>query len=292
MGVRSRGLWVDLCYVPNAHGLVALAQRSCDTVRVAPAESIFRAIQSHRPQFVCVEYDYPDTKRLRILTQIVCKYPALPLLMLTEFHSEALAIWAFRSGVWDYRVKPITADTLARLLAGLAEASWKRDLSGQVHDPFPRDLIAPSGHLRRPLTAAQRTAAAAAYIIEHYAEPVPIGYVAELCHLSESGFSRAFHREHGVSFRRFLLLYRIAKARDFLAEPHASVSEIAFAVGFNDLSFFGRMFRRIVGVPATRYQKNGWSSQQAPGPGVAGTPCAEAFQPDAASVRTGRSTFH
>jgi AraC-like DNA-binding protein len=75
--------------------------------------------------------------------------------------------------------------------------------------------------------------------------------MARICHLSESEFSRVFHHEHGVSFRRFLVNYRIAIARDFLSEPHASVSQVAYAVGFNDLSHFGRMFRRLVGEPAT-----------------------------------------
>ncbi|MGH8214364.1 MAG: helix-turn-helix domain-containing protein, partial [Rhodanobacteraceae bacterium] len=52
-----------------------------------------------------------------------------------------------------------------------------------------------------------------------------------------------------------LLNYRIAMARDFLAEPSASISQVAYAVGFNDLSHFGRMFRRLVGEPATRYHQ-------------------------------------
>ncbi|MDN5850706.1 MAG: helix-turn-helix domain-containing protein, partial [Nitrococcus sp.] len=39
------------------------------------------------------------------------------------------------------------------------------------------------------------------------------------------------------------------------AAPHASVSQVAYAVGFNDLSYFGRMFRQLVGEPATCYQQ-------------------------------------
>jgi transcriptional regulator GlxA family with amidase domain len=75
------------------------------------------------------------------------------------------------------------------------------------------------------------------------------------CDLSKLEFGRVFHHEHSVSFRRFLLSCRIAMARDFLAEPHASVSQVAYAVGFNDLSHFGRMFRRLVGEPTTRYHQ-------------------------------------
>jgi AraC-like DNA-binding protein len=193
--------------------------------------------------------------RLRAIPLILRNFPGLPVLMLTEYHSEALAVWALRHRVWDYRVKPVTDETLSRLIGVLTDFTASTQPYAPHAGDFPSDLIAPSGHLRRPLAAAERTAPAVGFISEHYAEAFTIGTVARLCHLSESEFSRTFHREHGVSFRRFLLNYRIAMARDFLAEPHTSVSQIAYAVGFNDLSHFGRMFRRLVGEPATRYQR-------------------------------------
>jgi AraC-like DNA-binding protein/CheY-like chemotaxis protein len=252
----SRAVWIDFCRMPHAHGLFVDAQADCDIVRITMTEAIASAVRGHRPHFICIEYDYPDQTRLRAVPLTRRQFPALPLLMLTEFHSEALAVWAFRSRVWDYRVKPIDERTLAQLIDAAACASRTAADDGWVVRPFPSDLIAPTGHLRRPLIAAPHTAPAVAYISEHYAEACRIETIARLCHLSESGFSRLFHREQGVSFRRFLLQYRIARARDFLAEPQASVSQVAYAVGFNDLSHFGRVFRRIVGVPATHYQRN------------------------------------
>lgn len=251
-----RAVWIDFCRVPQRHGLFLDVQRDCAVLRITQPEAIPAAIHGHRPHFICIEYDYPDRARLRSVLRVRREFPTLPLLMLTEFHSEALAVWAFRSRVWDYRVKPVDEHTLARLIHAIAQASRAARDDGWLAEPFPPDLIAPAGHLCRPLVAAPHTAAAVAWISEHYAEACRIELIAGLCHLSESEFSRVFHREHGISFRRFLLQYRIAKARDFLAEPHSSVSEVAYAVGFNDLSHFGRMFRRIVGMPATRYQRN------------------------------------
>lgn len=77
-------------------------------------------------------------------------------------------------------------------------------------------------------------------------------------------------------YLRFLLHYRIDRAREFLAEPLASVSQVAYEVGFNDLSYFGRVFRRIVGVPASHFQ------QRLQAQAVAAVPaCAESFQSSA-----------
>ena len=255
MGI-PRAVWVDVCRVPRQHSLFLNAQQDCDVLRVTLPEAISAAVRSHRAQCLCIEYDYPDQAHLRTVPSVKREFPALPLLMLTEFHSEALAVWAFRSRVWDYRVKPIDRKTLARLVDAMAHAGGTVRDDGWRAAPFPHDLIAPAGHLRRPLIAAPHTTAAVTWISEHYSEACRIETIAELCHLSESEFSRVFHREHSISFRRFLLNYRIAKARDFLAEPQASVSQVAYAVGFNDLSQFGRMFRRIVGMPATHYQRH------------------------------------
>lgn len=249
-----RAVWFDFCYLPHPWGLFRDVQQSTDVLRVTAPARIHTAVREHCPHFACIEFDYPNAACLQSVTRIRHTYPALPLLMLTEYHSEALAIWAFRSGVWDYRVKPIAARTLHHIVEVLHEAV--RGRRGRLcPGSLPDELIAPAGHLRRPLGTSLRTAEALAYVGEHYGEAVHIETVAALCHLSVSEFSRTFHRENDATFRRFLLRYPIGKAREFLREPHTSVSEVAYAVGFNDLSQFGRMFRGVTGMTASDYQR-------------------------------------
>ena len=266
-------LWLDFCRLPRPPGTGLDAAWGDGFLRITAPAAIGPAMQAHRPPFVCVEFDYPDLPRLRVVTQLRRAFSSLPLLMLTEYHSEALALWAFRSGVWDYRVKPIAAHTLARLIETL-NAVARGTATRPVPGALPDDLIAPVGHLRQPLISSLRTAAALAYVGEHYGEAMHVDVLADLCHLSISAFSRAFHRDQGMSFRRFLLHFRIERAREFLCEPHTSVSEIAYSVGFNDLSQFGRMFRRIVGMKASDYPLH-------PAPAAAGSPPGRSLTPPA-----------
>lgn len=254
MSSVARLLWVDLCRVPSQYNLCTDAQRHCDVKRVTAAESIGPAVVEYRPQLVCIEFDYPTHRHLQVVPMITRRYPKLSVLMVTDFHSEALAIWAFRSGVLDYRVKPIDESTFARLLDAMARARPESGSDLYVRR-LPSDLIAPAGHLRRPYPATPRTSAAVAYISEHFADPISLQDVAQLCHLSTSEFCRLFHREQGMPFRRFLLKFRINRACEFMVEPISSVSEVAYAVGFNDLSYFGRAFRQMVGVSAKQYQR-------------------------------------
>ena len=72
-----------------------------------------------------------------------------------------------------------------------------------------------------------------------------IGEVAQLCGLGPFQFSRAFKHDLGTTFREFLIQRRINHALQLFGNPKASVTEVAFAAGFNDLSYFARVFRRF-----------------------------------------------
>jgi len=68
-------------------------------------------------------------------------------------------------------------------------------------------------------------------------------------------FMQRHARSLDLDHRDFLLRSRVAKAWELLASPRVTVSEVAFAVGFNDLSYFTRIFRRYTGVSASEYRK-------------------------------------
>jgi AraC-like DNA-binding protein len=77
-----------------------------------------------------------------------------------------------------------------------------------------------------------------------------LGAVAARQHLTPRYIQRLFERE-GTTFSEFVLGERLARARSLLADPrhgNHTISTIAFEVGFNDLSYFNRTFRRRYGM--------------------------------------------
>jgi AraC-like DNA-binding protein len=91
------------------------------------------------------------------------------------------------------------------------------------------------------------------------AEPGALG-LAELAAsvgLSPFHFLRLFKRETGVTPHRFLVQTRIRRAIALLRETSRPVTDIAFDVGFGDLSNFIHAFRREVGVSPRRYRQSG-----------------------------------
>ncbi|WP_419804307.1 AraC family transcriptional regulator [Terriglobus sp.] len=83
--------------------------------------------------------------------------------------------------------------------------------------------------------------------------------VAELAKqrgVSRSRFAARFRNTVGVSPIRYLLDWRITLAKDELRKGARSISEIAFAVGFQSISAFSTAFSRTVGCPPKQYAKN------------------------------------
>jgi len=93
------------------------------------------------------------------------------------------------------------------------------------------------------------------YVHTNAARPVPEREVAELVGLTPSAFSRFFRRAFGKPFVRYLSDLRVSHACRLLADGDRSVTEIAFDVGFRNLSNFNRRFLRAQGMTPTSYRR-------------------------------------
>ena len=116
-----------------------------------------------------------------------------------------------------------------------------------------REAGAPPPVLQRCASQA-RTAPAVAHVAAHFAGKIALDQAAALCRLSPTQFCRLFKMEQSVSFAQFLLRFRLERAGERLAHPDVMVKEVAYAVGFNDLSYFARAFRRQFGVCPRQFQ--------------------------------------
>lgn len=118
---------------------------------------------------------------------------------------------------------------------------------------------------RCPLNAAafpmefmdQRLPALLAWVDEHADfSDLTQAAAAEHVHLSPQAFCRYFRHRLGRSFRQYVNELRVARACSKLLHTEASVSEVAFETGFNNLANFNRRFREIAGCTPTEYRRS------------------------------------
>jgi AraC-like DNA-binding protein/ligand-binding sensor protein len=92
------------------------------------------------------------------------------------------------------------------------------------------------------------------YIQEHQTENLRLGHVARACNTSTFYFCKMFKKVTGINFTDYLSRVRIEKSKNLLLNPNLRVSEIAFEVGFQSLTHFNRVFKKILGQSPTEYR--------------------------------------
>jgi AraC-like DNA-binding protein len=92
------------------------------------------------------------------------------------------------------------------------------------------------------------------YIHEHQTEEISLGQVAKAVNTSTFYFCKMFKKVTGINFTHYLSRVRIEKSKNLLLNPNLRVSEIAFEVGFQSLTHFNRVFKKILGQSPTEYR--------------------------------------
>jgi AraC-like DNA-binding protein len=92
------------------------------------------------------------------------------------------------------------------------------------------------------------------YIRQNQAEELSLGMVAKAVNTSTFYFCKLFKKATGLNFTDYVSRVRIEKAKNLLLNPHLRVSEIAYEVGFQSLTHFNRVFKKIIGQSPTVYR--------------------------------------
>lgn len=104
-----------------------------------------------------------------------------------------------------------------------------------------------------------RIKAAIIYIQEKYMEPITLEDIASSIHLSKSECCRCFQRSLGITAFDYLIKYRIFESTCKIIrgeEVANSISALAASVGFNNASYYNKIFKKYLGCTPTEYKKN------------------------------------
>lgn len=92
------------------------------------------------------------------------------------------------------------------------------------------------------------------FIAEHQAEELSLDQVAKSVHTSKFYFCKMFKKTTGINFTDYLSRVRTERAKNLLLNRNLRISEIAYEVGFQSLTHFNRVFKRILGQSPTDYR--------------------------------------
>jgi AraC-like DNA-binding protein/ligand-binding sensor protein len=94
------------------------------------------------------------------------------------------------------------------------------------------------------------------YILQHKMEPLSLAAVAQASGASVFHFCKVFKRSTGLKFTDYVARVRLEDAKTQLLNPSRRISEVAYDVGFQSLTQFNRIFKRIFGQSPTEFRAN------------------------------------
>jgi transcriptional regulator GlxA family with amidase domain len=93
------------------------------------------------------------------------------------------------------------------------------------------------------------------WIAQHYDKDSPVAAMARLSGLADRSFKRRFARATGMSPMEYVHTLRLEESKHTLETTDLPIEAVANEAGYEDASFFGRLFRRKVGLTPAQYRK-------------------------------------
>jgi len=192
--------------------------------------------------------------------------------VLTRPWHEVISAWTGRAcqpcgaGIAPVELQALVSGEIERIVRlGLAQ---DRDYPLEQHLGLARVCLGLYQHLYQPAErAAEPTGLERVrdYIHKHFAEELSLRELAKLARCTANYLSRSFKAAYGVTPIRYQRQIRIHAAADLLRTTEQPIKRVAELTGFQDVYFFTRSFRQVLGQPPGRYRKAG-SSQGASQP--------------------------
>lgn len=174
----------------------------------------------------------------------------IPILLLTALHSKEHEMKGLSCGADDYITKPFDLNILQTKVDNMLSIrnSLKEKYSGEI-TLQPRNILISSPEekfLHKAMEVVEANISDAELDIERFAQEVGV---------SRMQLYRKLHALTDMTVKEFIRSIRLKRASQLLIQEKMSVSEIAYAVGFKDLSHFRKCFRQTYGMNATEYVK-------------------------------------
>lgn len=204
---------------------------------------------------VILDYKLPDISGLDVLKEIKKLKPKVPVILITAYGDENIAVEAFRQGARDYLKKPFYYNELIKkidfiLELRLIDKSQERKVLIDNTEQFAALLL----HGINSTSINYNLQRSLKFINDNYMNKISLEKAALKAGMSKFHFSREFKKSIGNSYQIYLNKIRVERAKELLKDPNLSISEVAFSVGYSDLSHFERIFKKVLGCNPSQYQ--------------------------------------
>lgn len=181
---------------------------------------------------------------LEIISTLCAERPNSEFVVVSGYDRFEYAQKSLRLGVFDYLLKPIGRDDMRSLVDRLyAHLQQKQKAQARSEKAAPQ-------------VAHESLSRVLAYIQARYEQPLSLREIADVHFISETYICDLFRKYLDKTFSGYLQEVRMDRARFLLESTQHTISQIAALVGYADMAYFCRVFRRSTGHSPTQYRRH------------------------------------
>ena len=271
-------VWITL-------GLKKLLQRSGEDVEVVGTANngltAREEIAAMKPDLVFADIRMPGLSGLDLLREMGEISPDSQVVIISGYAEFQYAQEAVKYHAFDYLLKPIKEEELARVLEGVRqyrESGAKKEedgetaygdrmesgnertesgrAAGRTTDRAAGRTIGRAAERTTDRAAGRTIDRVVAEIRRHFAEEISLTSLAEKYGMSTGRLSAMLKEELGMNYSDYIASLRIQRAKELLGNEALSIQEIAEQVGYNDYFYFTKVFKKVQGISPSKYRKS------------------------------------
>lgn len=225
-------------------------------IKAADGEVALDLIKENLPDLIVADIMMPKMDGMKLNGELK-KDPMLetiPVIFLTAKTEQDSKLEGFRKGADDYLTKPFDSELLIARVENIIKKRQRLrerilqegiDSREKIRNaPEPNKLISFLGQVREVLE-------------RRFADPdFSVQELSQELHMDRTQLYRKLKEETDKSPQQFISDFRMQKAGQMLEEKVGNISEVAYATGFNTLSYFNKVFKQYYEVNPSEYQSN------------------------------------
>ncbi|MBR5021330.1 MAG: helix-turn-helix domain-containing protein [Oscillospiraceae bacterium] len=237
-----------------------LSRQFGDEVELLEARNGREAVElalAEKPRVAILDIDMPGVTGLEVARHIRRERLNCMIIFLSAYDHFGYARQAIAVQAWNYLLKPYdrnellsTVEAAMHLSDRLAKNKIYLEFFPRVEEPAP-ERTGERGDSERLGSVRERIEA---YIEENYAADLSLQSISQALNYSEAYFCKLFKQCFRVNFSAYLNDYRIARAKELLADTDMGVKDVSYACGYADSSYFARVFKRHTGQTPSDYR--------------------------------------
>lgn len=216
-------------------------------------------IRQHPVDIVITDIVMPELMGTELAAELHRTDSRVKIIMISGYDDVRFIKAGLKCDIVDYILKPIDLSELDEVIKKairLCEEDLEKKMdSAFTQEPGQEILGAKTDHLRPEIRSMIEM------VHDKYSDRLILDAIAGKLYLTPAYLSSLFKKETGENFIDFLTRYRIDKAKELLADFRLKIYEVSSKVGYDDPTYFGKVFKKYCGVNPAEYRKKQYDKQ-------------------------------